>query len=86
MKEKIPSICCPTCGGRGTTKLEGTLLKTFLEVRRFHSLSAVELHSLPTSEHVSITAINNRLEDLRQLGLLDRIRNGRRWVYSIKTK
>lgn len=27
------------------------------------------------------TAINNRLEHLRTLGLVDRIREGREWVY-----
>lgn len=78
---KEPSVKCPTCGGSGRTTLSDTMLKTFRVVKQLRKASAPDvLGKMP--DEVSVSAINNRLEDLRKLGLIKRKRVGKLYEYS----
>ncbi len=77
---KRPTITCPKCRGLGDVYLGGELwsvLQLFLHSRRLSSVDVMAILKLDAHP----TAINNRLEDLRGLGFLERVRSGRRWMY-----
>jgi len=50
------------------------------------SISAPLLHSKYPQEHISVTAWNNRLNDLHGLRLVHRVRAGRTWEYKSLAK
>lgn len=59
------------------------LFETLIAVSDNKSITASQAQSLLRPD-LSIGAMNNRLEDLRELGYLQRTRNGKEWHYSIK--
>lgn len=69
-------IPCPKCEGEGFVPL-GDEHKAVLKYMRLGtSYTPAEVHK-GLCEKVSIGAINNRLEDLRGWGFLDRVRDGK---------
>ena len=86
--EYHPIIKCPRCDGSGRVVLNG-LLATTLALVSFQSEGVTvneawrrNLTAWPSS-NIKITAINNRLEELRRLGLVDRKKEGRAWRYFV---
>jgi hypothetical protein len=85
-------VKCEKCNGSGKVPLDPALEETFKLFTRVHQHGGVfwtvqeAFNSLffPNS-NFTVTAINNRLEKLRKLGLIERRRNGRAWEY-FKTK
>ena len=72
------SIECPKCHA-GRVPMPEILLATLREVRRTPGFKASEL--LDRFPGVGVTAINNRLEDLRKHGYVRRERAGHAWKY-----
>lgn len=86
--EYHPIIKCPRCDGSGRVVLNG-LLATTLALVSFQSEGVTvseawqrNLTAWPSSK-IKITAMNNRLEELRKLGLVDRVRDERAWRYFV---
>lgn len=80
-----PTFPCPKCAGVGKLALNKFLLETLQTVKKLRGATAKEIHfALNAGENIHTTAINNRLEDLRALGLVIRNRSedGKSWVYS----
>jgi hypothetical protein len=77
----IPRFQCPKCNGTGQVEISQELLDTLNAVLRSKGTDSVTL-SPKFGKHHTITAINNRLERLRELGLLKRERRFRRWFYT----
>lgn len=72
-------VKCDKCGGTGKAPLSETLQGMLENVKAFPGYSAA-WHGA-RHPFVGITAFNNRLEDLRALGLVRRERLGRSWLY-----
>jgi predicted transcriptional regulator len=68
-----------SCNGTGYRLLSAPLLDVWRLVRR-GSWTAPRLASKLKS---TPTAMNNRLETLRALGLVERQRDGRAWIYTV---
>ena len=82
--KKPPPIPCPTCNGKGITEMPEGLIQALRILRTLGGQAAVsEVWSDSACDRVGITAINNRLESLRELGFVQRERVGKGWVYSI---
>lgn len=79
--KKRPQIECPKCSGEGRIALTDALFETLAALSRGKSLSASEARHLVLSV-VTTSAMNNRLEELRTLGLVKRVRCGKVWKYS----
>jgi DNA-binding HxlR family transcriptional regulator len=78
-------VTCPMCGGVGDVPFAKVHARLARLCERMYSqppLSAQDLHAAAPGD-VSVTAYNNRLEDLRALGFVERRKQGRRWVYSL---
>ncbi len=74
---------CPKCKRDGASEdrvLPGELWRTLRMVNRYPGRSASILADVFGNE-VGYTAVNNRLERLRKLGLVRRERDGRAWMY-----
>lgn len=71
-------MICPKCQGSGEVILQDGLLETLAKFGPRSRHTAADLHDPNES---TPNAINNRLEKLRKIGLLQRKRKGRRWVY-----
>ena len=85
---KIPTIECPHCAGLGKVPISGSLAETLEAVRSQRGITAIQVHA-KLGDQIGITAVNNRLEDLRRIGLLIRQRVGHQWMYhytKLKTK
>lgn len=83
----VPKIQCPTCHGSRVIELKGELRAAFdvLASSRKGFTSSETHKSLGLA--IGKSAVNNRLEDLRRLGLAERTREGRNWRYkAIKRK
>lgn len=81
---KRPLVPCSRCEGCGKVELPYELWQTLQLVARNRSVTAIEVHRLLRMGGSSTTAANNRLEDLRRLGLLERFRGaGRCWHYQL---
>jgi DNA-binding transcriptional ArsR family regulator len=79
---KRPVIDCGKCGGKGKTPLDDTRWKTLQLLARLKRASAPELYEQSgEKDHIGPSALNQRLEDLRKLGLVDREREGSSWTY-----
>lgn len=77
-----PTRKCGACDGTGRVTLPVSLLEILSLLSNREALTATQLRRL-TKADVGVTAINNRLEELRSLGLLTRKRfAGRGWKYS----
>lgn len=75
------NVKCKRCGGSGREPVPLALSEILRELRVTHGASAPEL--LDRFPDVSVTALNNRLERLRQHGLVARKKNGRAWRYFV---
>lgn len=81
--KRTPVVICPTCHGQGSIYLDGVLLDTLRTVLRMKRASAPEVHrAMDTTGAFHVTAFNNRLDDLVAMGLLEKSKNGRCWIYS----
>jgi len=74
-----PIIECHRCHGKGQVEMSDELFETLKAVGKESTVDNV-LTKLKWRGHP--TAINNRLEELRALGFLSRVRIGRQWQYS----
>lgn len=75
-----PLVVCHHCQGRGKIPMSEELWEALHHVRHFKSATAQDVaNALAWNGHV--TAMNNRLEDLMNLGLLKRRKDGRQWRY-----
>ncbi len=74
-------IKCDKCGGKGEVELHEPYTSMFKLVQEKGPISSQEITDQLT-ESVTVPAINNRLEYLRGLGLIDRSKVGRSWLYS----
>ncbi len=77
--KKTPLVKCHACGGIGEVPLKPELLETLMALPRA-GMHAAEVASFLRSESTK-NAMNNRLEDLRSLGLVTRSRRGKFWIY-----
>lgn len=68
---------CPKCKGTGEIPLSDVLQATLGAVSIHGPITAPELYQYDDWNGVGISALNNRLEDLRKLGILDRKRSYR---------
>lgn len=77
--ETCPIIQCRKCHGTGKVALPLALLETLRAVPR----DGITSYELNISHFPALTpnAQNNRLEELRELGFVTRIREGRFWRY-----
>lgn len=64
---------CGACDGTGRVPLPPSLLEMLILLKNRRQLTATDLRRL-TKADVGVTAINNRLEELRRLGLVERER------------
>jgi len=86
LKASIPKIKCPTCDGRGEIDIPKHLFDTLQIVKRIQpATSSKVLHNKSFKDKVVLSAVTNRLDDLFRLGLLERSRCGRAWLYTVKT-
>lgn len=67
-REPVPLVRCPRCGGAGHVDLPEHLLKTYQAVGD-KPLTTAQIYKA-TGSRGRITAENNRLSDLEQLGLV----------------
>lgn len=74
---------CRACDGTGHVSLPAEMLNTMALLRR-GPITAPELRQYMPEGSRSATAANNRLEVLRQLGFVERRKEARRWVYSLR--
>lgn len=79
MPAPVPRIKCPKCIGIGTIPLPFPLRQVLTVLRR-NRMTPREIHSVIHGD-IGVTAICNRLEQLRGLGLVDRAEHRRGWVY-----
>lgn len=75
----IDRVKCPKCKGTGMSPMDAMIQATMRALRRSPGRTASDL--LPQFPGVGVTAINNRLEKLRALGLVRRERRGHAWAY-----
>ena len=81
------SMPCPKCAGTGRVDLTEALRAVLDFVRESGGCSAAQVHAAlnparsPYRFHP--TAFNNRLEELRAAGLVERERFGKSWLYRI---
>jgi predicted transcriptional regulator len=78
MREKTK---CRTCG-QGLVPLSASHQETLDYLRKNGDSTAMEIWQARKEKNIAITAINNRLEKLRELKLVDRKKKGKAWVYT----
>lgn len=82
---KPPVMPCRKCGGSGVTPIPDWLTITLKAMPKgAGSVTALQLAATLESIGggvVGATAVNNRLEKLRSIGLVTRKRNGKFWNY-----
>jgi hypothetical protein len=81
---KRPSIPCRKCNGTGQIELTGPLAEAFALFRGRQQKDAEAVKAELGLSEITVSAINNRLEDLRRLGLLDRKKKGRVFMYFLR--
>lgn len=74
------TMACPKCGGNGTVPMTSALLEMLSLVKRMPGKTAPEYINSVHSQLVT-TSFNNRLEELRRLGLVRRERDGKSFRY-----
>lgn len=80
MKNGTPTEQCSRCGGTGKTPLSDEMLtvyEAFTGAKEYDAIALVK--HLKWQGHP--TAINNRLEHLRSIGLLERRKSSKTWIY-----
>lgn len=82
----MPTMPCDKCSGTGQLPLAPELEETFAAVKSgLHT--AHQIYGKDRNrQFIGITAINRRLERLRNMGLLCRERQGRSMHYNIQQK
>lgn len=80
-KEEGICIVCPHCKGVGKVNLPRRLRETLNYVEAGYS-TATEIQT-EFLRDIGITAVNNRLEDLRKLGIIKRHKQGKQWIYTL---
>lgn len=75
-----PLIACHCCNGTGKTRLGEELWEVLHHVRYFRTATALDVANA-LAWNGSVTAMNNRLENLMNLGFLKRRKDGRAWRY-----
>ena len=81
-RQAVPNIVCPKCAGKGElplARVHPELTLALDDVIRHRGMSAPEMAAF--YDGVGTTALNQRLEHLRKLGLVRRKRSGRSWRY-----
>lgn len=68
---KVPGVACSHCGGTGRRALPSHLWLVLLAVRRLRHASARDVKDALLGA-VGVTAYNNQLEQLRELGFVAR--------------
>lgn len=81
MQHKMP---CPRCEGAGEIPLSDALEDTLASLKEYGPMTAPNLRPLAKGSTLTNTAVNNRLEDLRNLGFVERKRSRRGWTYFLK--
>ncbi len=78
-----PKTQCPTCKGSGEIFISDALSATLDAVKTNGDSSAPDLFRAFEWDGIKVCALNNRLEDLRKIGILDRKRThgGKGWTY-----
>lgn len=79
-----PHVCCPKCNGDGKIPMPDELWEV-LNVLRWHGPKCAEQVALEVDWFGHQTAINNRLEALRDMGLVKREKKGRMWMYAVQS-
>ena len=85
MSKQLPLIECPTCHGSGKAPLSETYASTLALFKR-NELTAEQARVRSGETGVEVTAFNNRLRFLMELGFLTRRREGKFWLYSLQPK
>jgi hypothetical protein len=76
---------CPRCAGSGRVELAQVLREALDAVTTIKDATAPKVRQKLDPKHkLHVTAFNNRLEDLWRLGLVERKKNGREWIYNVK--
>jgi len=79
-----PLIKCTRCNGTGSHPLSEQLAEVFALFKGARQFSAEEARDeLGLEEVTTVGAMNNRLEDLRGAGLLNRTKKSRTYFYHI---
>ncbi len=82
-QKKTPTMIeCPTCKTPAKVPLGDELQATLDRIKPKMAFTAAQLHE-KSKDCVSVNAMNNRLEKLRELSLLTRTRRGRNWLYAL---
>lgn len=77
---KMPTVACAHCDGTGRVPLVPSLAMTLIRLR---AMGPTRPGALARSLGTGSTAMNNRLEKLRALGLVTRERHPQRgWIYA----
>lgn len=85
MNSEIPKVKCESCDGTGEVELDQTLLETLKIVRKLGRATASEVYAHKDfKDKVVLTAVNNRLDELFNLGFLTRSKCSRQWMYCEK--
>ncbi len=77
---RTPLIDCDKCEGKGKVEMSPEMVATLAALKFSPGRTAAELLQI-LEHHVSVNAINNRLEDLRRMGFAERERHGKFWKY-----
>lgn len=80
MKHGPEKIKCPKCEGNGEIDMPSTHARTLRLFTKSSDLSA-DVARDKLGEDITVNALNGRLEDLRELGRLDRYREGKTYFY-----
>lgn len=83
---KIPSVSCRACNGTGKVTISETQYATLAIVKKLKRAKSVDVWRHLSGDKIGWTGVTNRLNELHNLGLLKRTREGRAWVYSLTTK
>lgn len=81
MNNSAPEIDCPKCVGSGKITLNHRLADTLKLVKKHKKVTARFICEL-IDFRVQPSAINNRLELLRKMELVKRVRSGASYLYS----
>lgn len=79
---EAPRINCQSCGGSGRVSLSAEMLETYEFVKLHPGCTAIDLsNKFDKAKKFHPTMFNNRLERLRESGLVRRDRDGVKWLY-----
>lgn len=82
MKPKSLQIQCQKCHGTGRVEISNELRSVLELVKKNAPVSVFRVYNLLGNPYIGVTAINQRLEDLRKLGFVERERQGKAFFYT----